>query len=204
MTWEASPETSIRAIHNPWSQDAVCAAKDSCFLRNLLERYRAVTAFRRKMTFSKGLPHFAAGVVVKGFGRGSKELGIPTANFEPHIVKELPPEIETGIYFGWAQVDHGPVHKMVMSVGWNPYFKNVEKSMETHILGKFTQDFYGRNLRVCMAGYLRPETDFTSLDALVKQINADIAVAEKELEEPVYLKLKSHQFFNTDEDTTKN
>ena len=28
----------------------------------------------------KGLPHFASGIVVKGFGRGSKELGIPTGN----------------------------------------------------------------------------------------------------------------------------
>jgi FAD synthase len=26
----------------------------------------------------KGLPHFARGTVVKGFGRGSKDLGIPT------------------------------------------------------------------------------------------------------------------------------
>ncbi|XP_034254750.1 riboflavin kinase [Thrips palmi] len=156
------------------------------------------------MTFSKGLPHFASGIVVKGFGRGSKELGIPTANFEPHIVKELPEEVGTGIYFGWAQIDEGTVHKMVMSVGWNPYFKNVEKSMETHILTKFSQDFYGRNLRVCMVGYLRPEKDFTSLDALVKQIYEDISVAEKELEEPVYLKLKSHKFFCTDKDDVKS
>jgi riboflavin kinase len=52
-----------------------------------------------------------------------------SANFEPHVVKELPPEIKTGIYFGWAQIDAGAIHKMVMSVGWNPYYKNVEKSM---------------------------------------------------------------------------
>jgi hypothetical protein len=26
-------------------------------------------------------------------------------------------------------VDNGPVHKMVMSIGWNPYFRNVKKSM---------------------------------------------------------------------------
>ncbi len=26
----------------------------------------------------QSLPHYAAGVIVKGFGRGSKELGIPT------------------------------------------------------------------------------------------------------------------------------
>lgn len=30
------------------------------------------------MQLVKGLPHFAVGPIVKGFGRGSKELGIPT------------------------------------------------------------------------------------------------------------------------------
>lgn len=156
------------------------------------------------MTFRKGLPHFAAGTVIKGFGRGSKELGIPTANFEPHVVKELPPELETGIYFGWAQIDKGPVHKMVMSVGWNPYYKNVEKSMETHILHKFSEDFYGHNLRVCMAGYLRPEKDYSSLDALVAAIKDDIAQAEKQLEDPALTKLKCHSFFSTENDIVNN
>lgn len=27
---------------------------------------------------SEILPHFAAGKIIKGFGRGSKELGVPT------------------------------------------------------------------------------------------------------------------------------
>lgn len=52
-----------------------------------------------------------------------------TANYPLDVVKNLPAEIETGIYFGWASVDGGIVHKMVMSIGWNPYFDNKEKSM---------------------------------------------------------------------------
>lgn len=52
-----------------------------------------------------------------------------TANYPLDVVKNLPAEIETGIYFGWASVDGGIVHKMVMSIGWNPYFENKEKSM---------------------------------------------------------------------------
>lgn len=53
----------------------------------------------------------------------------PTANFPEHVVEQLPPEIQTGIYYGWAKVDDGPTHKMVMSIGWNPYYKNEKKSM---------------------------------------------------------------------------
>lgn len=41
----------------------------------------------------------------------------------------LPEAISTGIYYGWASVDRGPVYKMVMSVGWNPFYKNSKKSM---------------------------------------------------------------------------
>lgn len=41
----------------------------------------------------------------------------------------FPPDISTGIYYGWACVGNGDVHKMVLSIGWNPYYKNVKKSV---------------------------------------------------------------------------
>ena len=63
------------------------------------------------------LPVFAHGEVIRGFGRGSKELGIPTANFPDAVVDGLPEQIETGIFFGWAKVDESPVHPMVVSIG---------------------------------------------------------------------------------------
>ena len=51
------------------------------------------------------------------------------ANFPESVVESLPADLPTGIYYGWAQVDDGDVHKMVMSVGWNPYYNNEKKSM---------------------------------------------------------------------------
>lgn len=71
---------------------------------------------------------------------------------------------------------------MVMSVGWNPFYKNTHKSMETHIMHEFDQDFYGSVLRVSIVGYIRPEMDFSSLDDLIKTIKNDIAVAHVELD----------------------
>lgn len=56
-----------------------------------------------------------------------------TANFPLDVVKRLPEDFATGIYFGWASVDEGEVLKMVMSIGWNPYFHNKEKSMVSEI-----------------------------------------------------------------------
>ena len=51
------------------------------------------------------------------------------ANFPEDVVKSLPSELESGVYFGWASVNQGPVYKMVMSIGWNPQFQNEKRSM---------------------------------------------------------------------------
>ncbi|KAK3890863.1 hypothetical protein Pcinc_005223 [Petrolisthes cinctipes] len=158
----------------------------------------------------RGLPYFAVGTVVKGFGRGSKELGIPTANFPEHVVEQLPDEITTGIYFGWARVDNGPTFKMVMSIGWNPYYKNERKSMEaylfqeTHIMHVFEDDFYGSELRVVMLGYIRGEKNFKSLEELISAIHSDIAESDRQLSLPEYEKYKDHSFFTEKSETNCN
>lgn len=144
-----------------------------------------------------GLPHFASGEIVKGFGRGSKQLGIPTANFPQDVVDRLPEEVGTGTYFGFSFVEGDTaVRKMVMSIGWNPYFKNEHKSMETHIMHKFEdENLYGKILKVAILGYLRPEMDFDSLDGLIKQIHDDIKNADELLDQPGYAKYRNHEFF---------
>ncbi len=57
--------------------------------------------------------------MVKGFGRGSKELGVPTANLDIAEVGAQAEGFAPGIYFGWASVGSSEqVYKMVMSIGW--------------------------------------------------------------------------------------
>jgi len=52
---------------------------------------------------SAPFPLRMGGKVVQGFGRGSKELGIPTANLP---VKDTPwiESADSGVYFGWAGI----------------------------------------------------------------------------------------------------
>ncbi|XP_076025571.1 riboflavin kinase isoform X1 [Genypterus blacodes] len=146
----------------------------------------------------KSLPYFCRGEVIRGFGRGSKELGIPTANFRDSVVENLPGDIGTGIYYGWACVGNADVYKMVMSIGWNPYYKNTKKSMETHVIHTFKEDFYGEILSVVMVGYIRPERSFDSLaEALIAAINSDIEEAKLKLELPENLKLREDNFFTS-------
>ncbi|XP_063769918.1 riboflavin kinase [Pseudophryne corroboree] len=142
------------------------------------------------------LPYYCRGKVVRGFGRGSKELGIPTANFPEDVVDNLPADLTTGIYYGWGCVGNGEVYKMVMSVGWNPFYKNTKKSVETHIIHQFEEDFYGETLSIVIVGYIRPEESFDSLDALISAIYNDINEAKKQLDLPEFKKLKEN-YFNT-------
>ncbi|KAA0713724.1 Riboflavin kinase [Triplophysa tibetana] len=150
----------------------------------------------------RSLPYFCRGKVIHGFGRGSKDLGIPTANFPESVVDSLPADINTGIYYGWARVGNGDIHKMVMSIGWNPYYKNTKKSMETHVIHTFKEDFYGQILSVAMVGYIRPEKGFASLDELISAIRSDIEEAKTKLDLPEHLKLKEDNFFKTSISTT--
>lgn len=60
-----------------------------------------------------------SGAVVKGFGRGSKELGIPTANLDVDALGPFLDAVEPGVYFGWASIgSSSETYKMVMSIGW--------------------------------------------------------------------------------------
>ena len=96
-------------------------------------------------------PIFLSGAVQKGFGRGGKDLGIPTGEFpglgtssifipklaRSFVTANLPDEsiipmssaCKPGVYFGYSQVyglsgQEGKLHPMVMSLGWNPFYKN--------------------------------------------------------------------------------
>ena len=48
-------------------------------------------------------------------------------------MSRLPANVLAGVYYGWAALK-GQIYKMVMSIGWNPFYKNDKRSAvsETH------------------------------------------------------------------------
>ncbi|PIA37873.1 hypothetical protein AQUCO_02900011v1 [Aquilegia coerulea] len=136
-------------------------------------------------------PWYIGGPVIKGYGRGSKFLGIPTANLSTEGYSTTLSEHPSGVYFGWAGLLTRGVYKMVMSIGWNPYFNNTEKTIEPWLLHDFDGDFYGEELRLAIVGYIRPETNFPTLERLKEKIHEDGKIAEKALDLPMYMHLKS-------------
>ena len=76
----------------------------------------------------------------------------------------------------------------------NPFYGNTRKTIEPHLLHVFEKDFYDEELRLVVLGYLRPESGFPSLDALIAAIHADIANARNELESTHAQSFISHDF----------
>ncbi|XP_012274693.1 riboflavin kinase [Orussus abietinus] len=139
------------------------------------------------------LPLFLSGKVVKGFGRGSKELGIPTANISDDAINNLPEELQLGVYFGWASLENKGIFKMVMNIGWCPYYKNEKKSLEIHLLN-FFDDVYGKEIKFIITGYIRPEKEFSSIDELIKEIHNDIKIADEKLNDPKMIAYRDNPF----------
>ncbi|GAB4826864.1 hypothetical protein Ancab_033743 [Ancistrocladus abbreviatus] len=142
-------------------------------------------------------PWYIGGPVIKGYGRGSKVLGIPTANLSTEGYLEILLEYPSGVYFGWAGLSIRGVYKMVMSIGWNPYFNNPEKTIEPWLLHDFDEDFYGEELRLVVVGYIRPQVNFPSLDSLIEKIHEDRKIAGKALELPLYSKYRDDPYLTS-------
>ncbi|XP_058101401.1 bifunctional riboflavin kinase/FMN phosphatase [Magnolia sinica] len=142
-------------------------------------------------------PWYIGGPVIKGFGRGSKVLGIPTANLSADSFSVILSEHASGVYFGWAALSTRGIFKMVMSIGWNPYFDNTEKTIEPWLLHDFNEDFYGEELHLAIVGYIRPEANFPSLETLIAKIHDDGKISEKALDLPMYASYKDAPYLRS-------
>jgi riboflavin kinase / FMN adenylyltransferase len=125
-----------------------------------------------------GRPHRVEGVVVRGAQRG-RALGIPTANLETAPYTAIPAD---GVYAGWlASLDSGGLETerwpAAISVGTNPTFDGRYRVVEAYALDRDDLDLYGAPVAVDFAARLRGMDRFDSVDALIAQMNLDIAQA---------------------------
>jgi len=142
------------------------------------------TAIRQALTDGKprdaaamlGHWHRIEGEVVRGDQRG-RDLGYPTANMS--ITGLHPPRF--GVYAVKVDVLNG-LHKGAYngaaSIGIRPTFGENIPNCESFIFD-FKGDLYGAVLSVALVEFLRPEQKFDALDALITQMDADCASAQK-------------------------
>lgn len=117
-----------------------------------------------------GGPFMMEGEVAHGDKRG-RTLGVPTANLVPDDRYAVPGH---GVYAAWA---HG--FPAAVSVGVRPTFQTGRGLLvEAYLIG-FDGDLYGQSLRIGFLERLRGERRFDSEEALVEQMQRDIADAER-------------------------
>jgi riboflavin kinase/FMN adenylyltransferase len=121
-----------------------------------------------------GRPFAVRGRVVRGAERG-RLLGIPTANLRVPARLMLPGK---GVYAGRLQAERSQPLPAVTNVGVSPQFGGTELRVETHVLD-FDGDLYGQRVQVSFEHRLRDETVFPDVEALVKQMGDDVALARR-------------------------
>ena len=120
-----------------------------------------------------GHPHVLTGEVVTGRKLG-RTLGIPTANISiPEGVVQLP----FGVYACKALAE-GKEYLAVTNIGNRPTVGGHRITVEPWLLD-FEGDLYGKPLTLQFFRFLRPETKFSSLDALKEEILKNAAQTRK-------------------------
>jgi len=129
-----------------------------------------------------GRRFYVQGLVEKGAGRG-RTIGVPTANVRT-TAETIPAR---GVYAAWVEV-RGRRWPAAVNIGFNPTFVDAQggvPSIEAHLIGfppnEESGDLYGETLKIEFVARLREEKKFSSVDALVSQIQADIAQARSKL-----------------------
>ena len=112
---------------------------------------------------------------VKAGEKLGKKLGYPTANLSAHS-EQFPPN---GVYLAEAWIQ-GVLYHGVVNLGYRPTVSDgrSERVLEIYLLD-FNRDIYGENVEVRFVRYLRPERKFDNLEALVRQIDADVQQARE-------------------------
>lgn len=135
----------------------------------------------RKANWALGREFAVTGEVVRGAGRGGRELGFPTANLYFPDSVALP---QDAVYAGWLTVisqapidgdmERGVRYPAAISVGHNPTFGDDRRSVESYVIDK-DADLYGHTVTVEFVDRVRGMEKFNSVDELLDAIRNDVA-----------------------------
>ncbi len=143
----------------------------STWVRDTLEAGKVAQAGR-----ILGRYHTVEGEIVHGHARG-RELGFPTANFASDSQGMIPAD---GVYAGWFVDAQGTRLPAAISVGSNPTFNDVVRTVEAHIIDRpddeNLEDFnlYGQHCAVEFVARIRGMQAFTGIEDLIDQMDSDV------------------------------
>jgi riboflavin kinase/FMN adenylyltransferase len=120
-----------------------------------------------------GRPFRVEGVVVRGHERG-RAMGFPTANVPVREGDLVPAD---GVYAGrLTRLDTGDAVSLpaAISVGTNPTFDGVERTVEPYVLDRDDLELYDVPVAVDFVARIRGQQRFDAVDDLVAQMHRDV------------------------------
>jgi riboflavin kinase/FMN adenylyltransferase len=161
---------------------AVCAVhsvtQDGIRISSTAIRAALLAGQMREAQRYLGRPYSISGRVVHGDGMG-KEIGFPTANIQ---LKHNRPPL-SGIFVAQVHIEDLGVLQGVASLGVRPTIRHDAKPvLEVHLF-EFSQQIYGKHLRVEFLQKLRDEEKYPDVATLTRQIALDVVNAKKWFEQ---------------------
>lgn len=118
-----------------------------------------------------GRKYSLCGRVMHGNGMG-RQWGVPTANL--NVTRGTLPL--SGVFCVQVRLQNGRLLAGVANIGNRPTMDGSKNVLEVHLFD-FDESLYGEMLQVFFLHKLRDEIKFSSMDALIAQIHADVAAA---------------------------
>ena len=147
--------------------DKVCVDGEEVSSTRVRQAVRA--GEMEKVSFMLGSPYRVSGKVVHGRQLGRK-LGMPTANLLPDERKLLPPN---GVYYSRAELGEKS-YRGISNVGYKPTVSEDKiLGVETYLYD-FEGEVYDRDMTVELLAFRREERAFGRVEALRRQIEADV------------------------------
>lgn len=157
--------------------DLIAHERDGGIIRSTAIRQHLAAGDMAAVRDGLGRSYSVRGEVVAGQQRG-RTIGFPTANIAVWEQQLLPPN---GVYAGWAMWGNER-HRAVTNIGVRPTFAGQGVTVEAYLLD-YAGDLYGKTLEVTFEARLRDEQKFSGLEALIAQIQADVAASRAVLSE---------------------
>lgn len=121
-----------------------------------------------------GYRYFISGIVEHGKSIGHRRL-YPTANLIPPPEKHLP---KFGVYVSRVTVE-GKVYGGLSNVGKKPTIEGVNPPGVETYLYDFDGNLYGKEIKVELLDFVRPEIKFSSIEELKAQLDYDVKACKE-------------------------
>ncbi|QAU52184.1 bifunctional riboflavin kinase/FAD synthetase [Corynebacterium pelargi] len=160
-------------------------AEDGTVLSSTVIREALQSGDVQRANWCLGRWFSVSGQVVRGAGRGGRELGYPTANLYFPDNVALPAD---GVYAGLLTVtsqapiegdmEYGVAYPAAISVGHNPTFGDERRSVESFVIDR-EADLYGHTVEVAFVGHIRGMEKFDGVEELLEAMGRDVARARE-------------------------